>query len=777
MNYEFLLPLIGAGVAAAWTYGKSVPESKTEKLTFVEDEVPLTGIKDDDVVLTQTRQVFKVVALSGQSVAGKRADDLEKAASARALFFRRVSESKLHLRIISQKTLTPVSKKPPCGNPFLDALVERWESGLETSFKTRHYIIVSSTSENEVDAVIREIFIALSDLEPVVLTKSGKDGVSPLLTFLSSFYNAEEIPVSDKEKNIHRIERSRIKIDRNGLITQTRGAADTFRLTFGIKDFGESVSQKIFDGLLALPYPITVSVHAVPVAKSAALSNLDKRKSQMNLGKKEFNSLTNEEIRELRDIVESGKESLVQTEFGIFLNLSDKAKIQTAVQDVYGVMGKYGVRPVLEEQLVLPKFWGQAPGRDYFNRELLLTSENLADLCPMTKAETGINQCDWGERPVCYFPSVPSGNPFGFTFHATAEDQAPPHCVVFAPTGSGKTVLILHLVGQALAAYPDLSVFMLDRDNGVTVFTDLVGGTYHQISQDGEISLNPFDCGPGEETTLNLFMQILTNAETEEEKKDIRIFVSEMMKQPRFNRRMDWYANELAPHGRFREKLEKWIKGDTLNAKLFNGNRDTLDVSKKRLNVFGLDNVKDDANAAAALFFYLFKKIERNAQSGRPSLLIVDEAPTLLSSQPLKSEIEKLLKTARKQRMAIFMAFQGTNDLKTLNIKETILTNCHTRFFYDGCAGTPEEIDGFNLTESETDFVLTKGAKIEGAKRPVLMQRNGVNVFLETDMSCLGNYLNAFKGGAKAVRFLDYAKLFKPEDPAAYYLKHYGANR
>ena len=253
MNYEFLLPLIGAGVAAAWTYGKSVPESKTEKMTFVEDEVPLTGIKDDGVVLTQTGQVFKVVALSGQSVAGKRADDLEKAASARALFFRRVSESKVHLRIISQKTLTPVSKKPPCGNPFLDALVERWESGLETSFKTRHYIIVSSTSENEVDAVIREIFIALSDLEPVVLTKSGKDGVSPLLTFLSSFYNAEEIPVSDKEKNIHRIERSRIKIDRNGLITQTRGEADTFRLTFGIKDFGESVSQKIMDGLLALP--------------------------------------------------------------------------------------------------------------------------------------------------------------------------------------------------------------------------------------------------------------------------------------------------------------------------------------------------------------------------------------------------------------------------------------------------------------------------------------------------------------------------------------------
>ena len=85
MNYEFLLPLLGAGVAAAWTYGKSVPVTKTAKLTFVEDEVPLTGIKDDGVVLTTTGQVFKVVGLSGQSVAGKRADDLEKVAA--ALFF------------------------------------------------------------------------------------------------------------------------------------------------------------------------------------------------------------------------------------------------------------------------------------------------------------------------------------------------------------------------------------------------------------------------------------------------------------------------------------------------------------------------------------------------------------------------------------------------------------------------------------------------------------------------------------------------------------------
>ena len=62
---------------------------------------------------------------------------------------------------------------------------------------------------------------------------------------------------------------------------------------------------------------------------------------------------------------------------------------------------------------------------------------------------------------------------------------------------------------------------------------------------------------------------------------------------------MDLYAAELTPNGAFKDKLEKWVKGSTLNAKLFNGEKDTLDVTKSQLNVFGLDNVKDDANAAA----------------------------------------------------------------------------------------------------------------------------------------------------------------------------------
>ncbi|MCQ2914792.1 MAG: DUF87 domain-containing protein [Alphaproteobacteria bacterium] len=765
MNFEFLLPIIGGFSAYGLTKALLPKENKKENLVSVMDEIPITDIKNE-LVYTQTNQIFKVIRLQGQSVAGKKASELEKAFISRSLFFRNISENKVQLRIVSTKHIHPVIKKRQNENAVLNELVNRWENKLDKSFKTKHFIIVSGTNEGEIDAVIKEAFINLSELNPNVL--SGLE----LLKFLSSIYNYKEFEIN----NVNEIAQSRIEIDNKGIITEQYAGSEKFKIVFGIKDIGDSVNSKIIDSLLSLPYEMTLSVHLLPINKTQAISNLDKRIMQLNLGKKEINLSTNEEIKELKEQVENNKLSLIETEFTILITLDNEVQIEQAALDVYSVLGKSNIRPVLEERLSMPKFWGQCPGRDAFNRELLLTSNNLADLCPLNKAETGLNKCDWGNLPVCYFPSVPSGNPFGFTFHATSEDQAPPHCCVFAPTGSGKTVLILHLVSQALAAYPDLSVFMLDRDNGVTCFTELLGGVYHQISQEGNISLNPFDCDIEDETNLNMFLQILTNAETEQEKSDIRLFVEEILKQPITNRRMDVYYNELVPNGVFKDKLKKWVYGNTLNAKLFNGSRDTLNVGNNRLNVFGLDNIKDDPNAAAALFFYLFKKIEKNAKTGKPSLLIVDEAPTLLSSPALKAEIEKLLKTARKQRMAIFMAFQGTNDLKQLNIKETILTNCHTRFFYDGCAGTLDEIDGFNLTESETEFVLTRGAKIEGAKRPILMQRQGVNVFLDTDMSCLGNYINAFKGGAKTVHFMEYAKK-NSDNPYEYYLKHLGENR
>ena len=757
MSCSFLFPLIGAGIGAALTMRK-MPEKKVSPV-FVSDEVPIVGISEE-LVQTTAGVSFKVVRLAGRSVAGKRIDELESDLERLKSFFNRIGEFDIDLRVYSQRFEKPQTVPNPCANLFLNELCLRWENRLKQTFDIVHYMAIQTTKDaEEIDRVIKEIKTVLSDFSPSVL--SGDD----LVSFLSTLYN----PTPQKE-----LTASRILILKNGEVVFQTNGKETHRLIFGIRDFGTNVSAQIVENLLSLPYSMILLTHLKPIRKTQALTDIRNRDIQANFLRRLENQT--DKFKEIRTAIEEDTETMLTTEMVVHLNIGEKDDKETAIEAVLGCLGNYGIRPVLERQFAMPMFWAQTPGRDCFNRELRLTASNIADLHPLIRCETGLSRCDWGNQPVCRFPTAPAGNPFGFTFHATAEDQAPPHCVVFAPTGSGKSVLILHLIGQALAAYQDLSVFALDRDNGLTVFTEMAGGTYHQISRDGTISLNPFDCDGTDETTLNLFMQILTNADTEKEKQDIRIFVSEMLKQPRLNRRMDVYCNELVPAGSFKEKLEKWVKGNTVNAKLFNGDRDTLDVSKSRLNVFGLDNVKDDANAAAALFFYLFKKIERNAQSGKPSLLIVDEAPTLLSSRPLKAEIEKLLKTARKQRMAIFMAFQGTADLNGLDLKEAILTNCHTRFFYSGAASTAEELDGFNLTESETDFVLTRGKNIKGAKRPILMQRMGTNVFLDTDMTCLGEYLNAYKGGAKAVRFWNYAKR-NADNPTEYYLKHYGELR
>lgn len=755
MTFSFFLPLIGAGIGAALTRRKTF--DRKPDLVFVNDEIPINDISDD-LVRTTNGITFKVIRFSGRCVAGKRFDELESDLSKLRTFFMRLNEFDVEIRIYSQRFEKAENPIKFCGNPFLDEITSRWEHRLKRTFDITHYMIVQTAEgSDENDRVIKEVKTLLSDFKPTVL--SGND----LTAFLSTFYN----PTPQKE-----LAASRITILKNGEIVFQTNGWETHRLIFGIRSFGSNVSGQIIENLLALPYSMTLTTHLKPIGKTQALTDIKNRDIQANFLRKPENQT--DKFLEIRTAIEDDTETLLTTEMTVHLNIETNGSKETAIESILGCLGNFGVRPVLERQFALPMFWGQCPGRDIFNRELRLTASNVADLHPLIRCETGLERCDWGECPVCRFPTAPAGNPFGFTFHATPEDQAPPHCVVFAPTGSGKSVLMLHLMTESLASYPDLSVFALDRDNGLTVYTEMAGGTYHQLSKSGNICLNPFDCDASDETNLILFLKILTNAETDEEEKDIRLFVSEIMKQPRINRRMNVYYNELVPVGKFKGKLEKWVSGNTLNAKLFNGEKDTLDMTKKRLNVFGVDNIKDDPAACAAFFFYLFKRIEQNAQTGKPSLLIVDEAPTLLSAPALKEMIEKLLKTARKQRTAVFMAFQGTADLNSLGLKETILTNCHTRFFYSGAASCAEELSGFSLTESETDFVLTKGKSIKGAKRPILMQRSGTNVFLDTDMSCLGEYLNAYKGGAKTVHLMNEAKKLKRKDWIAYYLKHYG---
>lgn len=129
MSFEFLLPLIGAGACAALTYRAFAPQNRAENLTFVEDEVPLAAIKGETLVLTRTEQMFKVVELAGQSVAGKRSDDLEKAASARALFYRNVSENKVHFGLSAKRRCFPRLKKPRAAIRFWTRWVNAGKNG------------------------------------------------------------------------------------------------------------------------------------------------------------------------------------------------------------------------------------------------------------------------------------------------------------------------------------------------------------------------------------------------------------------------------------------------------------------------------------------------------------------------------------------------------------------------------------------------------------------------------------------------------------------------
>lgn len=776
MSVEALLPFIG-GLSGFFLSSVLFKRPKAERLLHVADEIPIIGVENDSLVLTDTGGAFKVVELSGMITAGKKEDQLEAALTRRFSFFLHLQELPVEIRIISRRSASPIKQKKAGTNVILNEITNRWEGRLERSFETRHYLIISvlkSAQKKFIEDVLSSIDSFLPDLEPRLLRKDGVSG-SSLYDFLAGFYNGEFQKVSASATLPFCLAQSRIKIDPAGRIIFDNDKNQYVRLFFGVNNLPETISPVLIEKILSLPFSVTSYLHLKPFSKEKALAVLKYRRKQSEMGRLEMNWFTTEEMQSAGNLVEADKEAFFETElfFSITLPLEETIEetVSIACQQILSAAGTYSVRLVREEQLAQYVFWSQLPGRDEFLRSLYLFSNNLADLTPLSRSSAGLARCDWGDQPICYFPSAPTGNPFGFTFHATAEDQSSAHCVIYAPTGQGKTVLLLHLVGQALAAYPDLSVYMFDRDNGCTVFTNFMNGIYHYLDYDSDVSLNPFDCEDTAIADLQTFMGIITQAETDEDYDDIVNFVTEMLRMPREDRRMNRYFDELARTGRFKNALKKWVDPNSSLSVLFNGTKDTLDITQNRLNVFGLDNVKDDDVAGAALFFHIFKKIERNASAGKPSLVIIDEASTLLKSVSLCREIEKLLKTARKQRMSVVLAFQEVAAVKNSPIEATIRVNCLTNLFWPGTAKTAAELDGYALSEGEVSFILNETPIINGANRPVLLNRPNDSAFLDTDLSCLKEYLSIYKGGAVPVARMNTFKVDYGDDWKSAYLR------
>jgi type IV secretion system protein VirB4 len=110
---------------------------------------------------------------------------------------------------------------------------------------------------------------------------------------------------------------------------------------------------------------------------------------------------------------------------------------------------------------------------------------------------------------------------------------------------------------------------------------------------------------------------------------------------------------------------------------LLDGDHD--DMNYAGFSVFEIATLMERGEKIApAVLSYLFFQIQRRL-TGKPSLIVIDEAWTALKNRIFAEKIRAWLKTFRKMNCAVILATQSLADVLKSDIRDAVLESCPTK--------------------------------------------------------------------------------------------------
>jgi type IV secretion system protein VirB4 len=144
-------------------------------------------------------------------------------------------------------------------------------------------------------------------------------------------------------------------------------------------------------------------------------------------------------------------------------------------------------------------------------------------------------------------------------------------------------------------------------------------------------------------------------------------------------------------------------------------------VSFGRFMVFEMEDLLAlKEQAAVPVLLYLFRRFEKSLD-GTPSLLMLDEAWTMLGKSAFRDKIHGWLRLLRSKNCAVVMATQSLSDAIRSGIMDVLIESCPTKIFLPneeaGVTGTPENpgpndfYRALGLNETQVEIIRTATKK------------------------------------------------------------------
>ncbi len=378
---------------------------------------------------------------------------------------------------------------------------------------------------------------------------------------------------------------------------------------------------------------------------------------------------------------------------------------------------------VKDETLNSTQAWlGSLPGHVYANvRRPIVNSMNLTHLMPLSSVWAGdaVNRhlesiCGVG-TPHLYC-STTGSTPF--RLHLAVGDVG--HTLIIGPTGSGKSTL-LGMLALGWLKYPGAQVIVFDKDRSARATTLAVGGIcYEPGKETAPVAFQPLaDIDqPAERVWAAQFVATLLAAQGVAVDHTTQTAIDETLSSlaaaPRKERTLTLLATQIGSRQRpLRDALRPYtLEGNF--GQIFDADEDGVRAGGFWTMIeMGHLMAMGPAVVLPALE-YLFHRVEQQF-TGRPTLLILDEAWLFLSHAIFAVRLQAWLKTLRKKNVYVVFATQEVADAASKpELLSTILSACHTKIFLpDDEALTPAMTAAYQtvgLTTAEV-HILAKAQK------------------------------------------------------------------
>lgn len=355
----------------------------------------------------------------------------------------------------------------------------------------------------------------------------------------------------------------------------------------------------------------------------------------------------------------------------------DRARAEQKIRAVERIVNGLGFTCLRETMNAVEAWLSSLPGHAYANvRQPLVHTLNLAHLMPLSGVWAGPDANRHLGGPPLLHAQTSGTTPFRLSTHVGDVG----HMLVVGPTGAGKSVL-LGLMALQFRRYARAQVVLFDMGFSARVPVLAMGGAHHALGERGPgLAFQPLRRidDPAERAWAAEWLAALLAQEkvlvTPEVKDTLWSALGNLASAPVEQRTLTGLAMLLQSAPLRVALMPYTLEGPY--GRLLDAADETLELAD--VQCFETEALMSQAGVVAPVLAYLFHRLEARFD-GRPTLLVIDEAWSLLDHPMFAARLREWLKTLRKKNVAVVFATQSLADVTQSSIAPAIIESCPQR--------------------------------------------------------------------------------------------------